>query len=326
MIEEEGVVIDNFKLVDKGALREAETRNLLASGAYPCRNINENLADLAAQIAANETGVREIKKMIAQFGLDVVQSYMLHVQDNAAESVRRVISALKGGQYDYELDNGEYIRVAVRVDKSKHTAEIDFTGTAEKNPFNYNAPLSVCHAVVLYAFRTLVGAQIPLNEGCFRPLKIIAPKGSMINAQYPSAVIAGNTEVSQLMCNALICALGAMAGSQATMNNYVWGNARLQNYETILRRDWRRWPDFDGCSAVQTHMTNTRSTDPEVLEFRFPVRLEEMSIRKGSGGGGAHSGGDGITRKMRFLEQMTVTTLCSHRRVPPVGLNGGGSG
>ena len=325
VIEEEGVVIDNFKLVDKGALREAETRNLLASGAYPCRNINENLADLAAQIAANETGVREIKKMIAQFGLDVVQSYMLHVQDNAAESVRRVISALKGGQYDYELDNGEYIRVAVRVDKSKHTAEIDFTGTAEKNPFNYNAPLSVCHAVVLYVFRTLVGAQIPLNEGCFRPLKIIAPKGSMINAQYPSAVIAGNTEVSQLMCNALICALGAMAGSQATMNNYVWGNARLQNYETICGGTGAG-PDFDGCSAVQTHMTNTRSTDPEVLEFRFPVRLEEMSIRKGSGGRGAHSGGDGITRKMRFLEQMTVTTLCSHRRVPPVGLNGGGSG
>ncbi len=325
VIEEEGVVIDNFKLVDKGTLREAETRTLLASGAYPCRNIDENLTDLAAQIAANETGVRELKKMIAQFGLDVVQSYMLHVQDNAAESVRSVISELKGGQYDYELDNGEYIRVAVRVDKFNQTAEIDFTGTAKKNPFNYNAPLAVCHAVVLYVFRALVGAQIPLNEGCFRPLKIIAPKGSMINAQYPSAVIAGNTEVSQLMCNALICALGAMAGSQATMNNYVWGNARLQNYETICGGTGAG-PDFDGCSAVQTHMTNTRSTDPEVLEFRFPVRLEEMSIRNGSGGSGAYSGGDGITRKMRFLEQMTVTTLCSHRRVPPVGLNGGRPG
>ena len=325
VIEEEGVVIDNFKLVDKGTLREAEIRTLLASGAYPCRNIDENLADLAAQIAANETGVREVKKMIAQFGLDVVQSYMLHVQDNAAESVRRVISALKDGKYDYELDNGEYIRVAVRVDKINQNAEIDFTGTAEKNPFNYNAPLAVCHAVVLYVFRALIGAQIPLNEGCFRPLKVIAPKGSMINAQYPSAVIAGNTEVSQLMCNALICALGAMAGSQATMNNYVWGNARLQNYETICGGTGAG-PDFDGCSAVQTHMTNTRSTDPEVLEFRFPVRLEEISIRKGSGGRGAYNGGDGITRKMRFLEQMTVTTLCSHRRVPPVGLNGGESG
>jgi len=325
MIEEEGVVIDNFKLVESGILREAETRALLASGTYPCRNIDENLADLAAQIAANETGVREVKKMITQFGLDVVQSYMMHVQDNAAESVRRVISALKGGQYDYELDNGEFIRVAVRVDRENQTAEIDFTGTAEKNPFNYNAPLAVCHAVVLYVFRALVGAQIPLNEGCFRPLKIIAPEGSMINAQYPSAVIAGNTEVSQLMCNALICALGAMAGSQGTMNNYVWGNSRLQNYETICGGTGAG-PDFDGCSAVQTHMTNTRSTDPEVLEFRFPVRLEELSIRKGSGGKGAHIGGDGITRRMRFLEQMTVTTLCSHRRVPPVGLNGGASG
>ncbi|MGB1642614.1 MAG: hydantoinase B/oxoprolinase family protein, partial [Paracoccaceae bacterium] len=325
VIEEEGVVIDNFKLVERGILREAETRALLASGTYPCRNIDENLADLAAQIAANETGVREVKKMITQFGLDVVQSYMMHVQDNAAESVRRVISALKGGQYDYELDNGEFIRVAVRVDRENQTAEIDFTGTAEKNPFNYNAPLAVCHAVVLYVFRALVGAQIPLNEGCFRPLKIIAPEGSMINAQYPSAVIAGNTEVSQLMCNALICALGAMAGSQGTMNNYVWGNSRLQNYETICGGTGAG-PDFDGCSAVQTHMTNTRSTDPEVLEFRFPVRLEELSIRKGSGGKGAHNGGDGITRRMRFLEQMTVTTLCSHRRVPPVGLNGGASG
>ncbi|MEM9062417.1 MAG: hydantoinase B/oxoprolinase family protein [Pseudomonadota bacterium] len=324
-IEEEGVLIDNFKMVDAGVFREAETRALLASGKYPCRNIDENMADLAAQVAANETGVREVRKMIRQFGLPVVHAYMQHVQDNAEECVRRVITALTDGSYDYELDNGEHIRVAVRVDKENRQAEIDFSGTADKNPFNYNAPLAVCHAVVLYVFRALVGNEIPLNEGCFKPLKIIAPAGSMINAQYPSAVIAGNTEVSQLMCNALIASLKVMAGSQATMNNYVWGNDRIQNYETICGGTGAG-PDFDGCSAIQTHMTNTRGTDPEMLEFRFPVRLEEWSIRRGSGGVGAHTGGDGITRKMRFLEQMTVTTLCSHRRVPPFGVDGGAPG
>ncbi|MEL7462882.1 MAG: hydantoinase B/oxoprolinase family protein [Pseudomonadota bacterium] len=323
-IEEEGVLIDNFLMVDGGEFREAETRTLLTSGKYPVRNLEENMADLAAQVAANETGAREIMKMIDQFGLDVVHAYMGHVQDNAEESVRRVIDALKDGAYDYELDNGEFIRVAVRVDHANRSAEIDFTGTAT-NEFNYNAPLAVCHAVVLYVFRTLCGAPIPLNEGCFKPLKIIAPEGSMVNAQYPSAVIAGNTEVSQLSCNALMGALGAMAGSQATMNNYVWGNDRIQNYETICGGTGAG-PGFDGCSAIQTHMTNTRGTDPEVLEHRFPVRLEEWSIRRGSGGAGATTGGDGITRKMRFFEEMTVTTLCSHRRVPPFGLNGGAPG
>ena len=324
-IEEEGVLIDNFKMIDGGTFREAETRALLASGTYPCRNIDENMADLAAQVAANETGVKEVQKMIRQFGLPTVHAYMGHVQNNAEECVRRVITALKDGAYDYELDNGEFIRVAVRVNAAARTAEIDFTGTAEKNPFNYNAPLAVCHAVVLYVFRTLVGSEIPLNEGCFKPLKIIAPEGSMINAQYPSAVIAGNTEVSQLMCNALMGALGVMAGSQSTMNNFIWGNDRLQNYETICGGTGAG-PDFDGCSAIQTHMTNTRGTDPEVLEFRFPVRLEEYSIRRGSGGAGAHRGGDGITRKMRFLEQMTVTTLGSMRRVAPFGVDGGAPG
>lgn len=314
-IEEEGVLIDNFKMVDGGRFREEETRALLASGPYPCRNINDNMADLAAQVAANETGAREVAKMIAQFGLETVHAYMGHVQDNAEECVRRVIDALKDGSYDYELDNGEFIRVAVRVDHKQRSAVIDFTGTGS-NEFNYNAPLSVCHAVVLYVFRTLVGAPIPLNEGCFKPLEIIAPEGSMMNASYPSAVIAGNTEVSQMACNALIAALGAMAGSQATMNNYVWGNERIQNYETICGGTGAG-PGFDGCSAVQTHMTNTRGTDPEVLEYRFPVRLEEWSIRRGSGGNGRWSGGDGITRKMRFFEDMTVTTLGSHRRVPP---------
>ena len=323
-IEEEGVLIDNFKMIDGGRFREAETRALLASGPYPCRNINENMADLAAQVAANETGAREVAKMIAQFGLETVHAYMGHVQDNAEECVRRVIDALKDGSFDYELDNGEFIRVAVRVDHARRAAEIDFTGTAS-NALNYNAPLAVCHAVVLYVFRTLVGAPIPLNEGCFKPLKIIAPEGSMVNAQYPSAVIAGNTEVSQLACNALMGALGAMAGSQATMNNYVWGNERIQNYETICGGTGAG-PGFDGCSAVQTHMTNTRGTDPEVLEHRFPVRLEEWSIRRGSGGAGRWHGGDGITRKMRFFEDMTVTTLGSHRRIPPFAGPGGAPG
>lgn len=323
-IEEEGVVIDNFKMIDGGDFREQATRDLLASGKYPCRNIDDNMADLAAQVAANETGAREVGKMIDQFGLEIVHAYMRHVQENAEECVRRVIDALKDGSFEYELDNGEFMRVAVRVDHGARSAEIDFTGTA-LNEFNYNAPLAVCHAVVLYVFRTLVGAPIPLNEGCFKPLKIIAPEGSMVNAQYPSAVIAGNTEVSQLACNTLMLALGAMAGSQATMNNYVWGNDRIQNYETICGGTGAG-PGFDGCSAVQTHMTNTRGTDPEVLEHRFPVRLEEWSIRRGSGGKGASTGGDGITRRMRFFEEMTVTTLCSHRRIAPFGVDGGAPG
>ena len=325
IIEEEGVVIDNFKLVENGNFREKEVRKLLSSGKYPCRNIEENLADLAAQVAANETGVREVLKMIKQFGVEVVHSYMRYVQDNAEECVRQVLTKIKGGKSKYELDNGKFICVEVRIDSKKRTAEIDFTGTAQKDPYNYNAPLAVCHAVVLYVFRSLIGAEIPLNEGCFRPLKIIAPKGSMIHAEYPSAVIAGNTEVSQLMCNALLQALGVMAGSQGTMNNFVWGNKNLQNYETICGGSGAGL-NFNGCSGVQTHMTNTRSTDPEILEFRFPVRVEEMSIRFGSGGRGKFIGGDGITRRLRFLEQMTVTTLCSHRRVPPKGLNGGLNG
>jgi len=324
-IEEEGVLIDNFKMVEGGSFREKATRELLASGPYPCRNIDSNIADLRAQVAANETGVREVKKMIRQFGLDTVHAYMGHVQDNAAESVRRVLDALQDGSYDYELDNGRFIRVAVTVDHAARQATIDFSQTADKDPYNYNAPLAVCKAVVLYVFRSLVGAPIPMNEGCFRPLKIITREGSMMHAQYPSAVIAGNTEVSQMACNALMGALGAMAGSQATMNNFVWGNDRIQNYETICGGSGAG-PDFDGCSAIQTHMTNTRGTDPEVLEFRFPVRLEDYRIRHGSGGRGRHSGGDGIIRRMRFLEEMTVTTLCSHRRVPPFGVDGGEPG
>ena len=324
-IDEEGVLIDNFKMFDKGVFREREIRKILSSGRYPCRNIEHIMADLAAQVAANNTGIVEINAMIEQFGIETVHSYMNHVQDNAEECIRNAIVNLKEGKYEYELDNGEYIRVRITIDKIKREATIDFSGTAPKNPFNYNAPMAVCHAVILYVFRTLVGNNIPLNEGCFKPLNIIIPNNSMINAKYPSAVIAGNTEVSQLTCNALFGALGVIAGSQATMNNFIWGNDKIQNYETICGGTGAG-PNFHGTSAVQTHMTNTRSTDPEILEARFPVRLEEYSIRKNSGGKGMFNGGDGVTRKLRFLEPMTVTTLCSHRKVQPFGLNGGEPG
>ena len=324
-IEEEGVLIDNFKIFDKGVFKETEIREILSSGKYPCRNIEHNMADLAAQIAANKTGINEINSMIDQFGIETVHAYMKHVQNNAEECIRNAIVKLNDGKYEYELDNGEFIKVKIKIDKIKRQALIDFTGTAKKNPLNYNAPLAVCHAVILYVFRTLVGNNIPLNEGCFKPIKIKVPNDSMINAKYPSAVIAGNTEVSQLTCNALFGALGVIAGSQATMNNFIWGNERIQNYETICGGTGAG-PNFHGTSAVQTHMTNTRSTDPEVLETRFPVRLEEFSIRKNSGGKGKYCGGDGVIRKLRFLESMTVTTLCSHRKIRPFGVNGGEPG
>ena len=324
-IDEEGVLIDNFKMFDKGVFRESEIRKILSSGRYPCRNIEHNMADLAAQVAANNTGIVEINSMIEQFGIETVHSYMNHVQDNAEECIRNAIVNLREGKYEYELDNGEFIRVKITIDKIKREATIDFTGTAPKNPFNYNAPMAVCHAVILYVFRTLVGSNIPLNEGCFKPLNIVVPNNAMINAKYPSAVIAGNTEVSQLTCNALFGALGIIAGSQATMNNFIWGNDKIQNYETICGGTGAG-PNFHGTSAVQTHMTNTRSTDPEILEARFPVRLEEFSIRKNSGGKGKYNGGNGVTRKLRFLKPMTVTTLCSHRRVKPFGVDGGEPG
>ena len=324
-IDEEGVLIDNFKLVDRGRLREAETRALLASGQYPCRNVDENMADLEAQVAANATGIREVERMIANFGLDVVQAYMRHVQANAEASVRRVIGSLRDGEYVYPLDTELEIRVKVSVDTEVGEAVIDFTGTSDQSPFNYNAPLAVCHAVVLYVFRTLVGSDIPLNEGCLKPLKIIAPKGSMINAQYPAAVIAGNTEVSQSIADCLYGALRAVAGSQGTVNNFVWGNDRFQNYETI-GGGAGAGDGFPGASAVHTHMTNTRLTDPEVLETRFPVRVERFGIRSGSGGSGRWCGGEGIVRDVRFLEPVTVTTLSSHRVTRAKGMRGGGDG
>ncbi len=324
-IDEEGVVIDNFKMVDQGRLRDTETRALLASGRYPCRNVDQNMADLRAQIASNETGVREILRMVDQFGQPVVDAYMRHVQDNAEAAVRRAIDKLTEGEFHYPMDSGAAIHVAVRVNREAHTATIDFTGTSPQSALNYNAPQAVCRAVVLYVFRTLSESDIPLNEGCLKPLTIIAPEGTMLNPRYPAAVIAGNTEVSQAATNALLGALGVLAGSQATMNNFVWGNDRLQNYETICGGTGAG-NGFDGASAVQTHMTNTRMTDPEILEWRFPVRLEAFTIRRGSGGTGRWRGGDGAVRRMRFLEAMTVTTLGSHRKVPPFGLAGGQPG
>ncbi len=324
-IEDEGVVIDNFLLVEQGVLREQPTRDLLASGKYPCRNVDQNMADLEAQIASNATGVREVGRMIETFGLETVQAYMCHVQDNAEASVRRVIEALGEGEYTYPMDIGSQIKVAIRVDRETRSAEIDFTGTSPQQDGNYNAPLAVCHAVVLYVFRTLVGASIPLNQGCLKPIKIIAPEGSMINAQYPAAVIAGNTEVSQAMCNCLYGALKVIACSQATMNNFIWGNDTYQNYETICGGTGAG-PGFNGTSTVQSHMTNTRMTDPEVLEQRFPVRVEQFAIRHGSGGEGKWTGGNGVIRRLRFLDEMTATVLCSHRQVPPYGVDGGAPG
>jgi len=260
-----------------------------------------------------------------QYGLDTVTAYMGHVQDNAEESVRRVLSQMPGGSYSYKMDHGATIEVNVTVDQQAREAVIDFTGTSPQHNGNYNAPYSICRAVVLYVFRTLVGTNIPLNEGCLHPLRIINPKGCMLNPAYPAAVIAGNTEVSQAVCNALYGALGHIAGSQATMNNFVWGNETFQNYETIAGGTGAG-PGFDGCDSVQTHMTNTRSTDPEILEKRFPVRLEEFGIAPGTGGAGEWNGGNGAIRRLRFLEPVTVTTLCSHRIVPPFGAAGGNPG
>ncbi len=324
-IDEEGILIDNFLLVDQGDLRDAAARDLLASGPYPCRNVDQNMADLAAQIAANETGATELRKITGHFGQGTVQAYMGHVQDNAEESVRRVLDVLHDCAFSYPLDGGAHIDVAITVNKADRRATIDFTGTSDQSPLNYNAPMAICRAVVLYVFRTLVGSDIPMNEGCMKPLDLIVPEGSMINPRAPAAVISGNTEVSQAICDTLYGALGVIAGSQGTMNNFVYGNDTYQNYETICGGTGAG-EGFDGTSAVHSHMTNTRMTDPEVLETRFPVRVEEFSIRAGSGGEGQTSGGNGIIRRLRFNDPMTVTVLSSHRIVPPHGAQGGGAG
>ena len=324
-IDEEGVLIENFLLVKQGQLQADKTRALLASGPYPCRNIDQNMADLSAQIAANATGAAELSKVVSQYSLDVVHAYMKHVQDNAEESVRRVIAVLKDSHFTYPLDSGAQIKVQISVNKKARSALIDFTGTSPQDPLNYNAPLAVCRAVVLYVFRTLVGSDIPMNEGCMKPIELLVSKGSMIHPAYPAAVISGNTEVSQAVADTLFGALGVLAGSQGTMNNFVYGNETYQNYETICGGTGAG-DGFNGASAVHSHMTNTRMTDPEVLENRFPVRLEEFSIRKGSGGQGAFEGGDGIVRKLRFLTEMTATVLTSHRKTAPFGAAGGAAG
>ncbi|TCM51467.1 5-oxoprolinase (ATP-hydrolysing) [Kribbella sp. VKM Ac-2568] len=321
-IEEEGVLIDNWLLVSDGELRERETVDLLSSAMYPSRNPTTNIADLRAQVAANEKGVEELLAMVDHFGLDVVSAYMEHVRRNAAEAVQRVIPTLRDGSYSYELDSGARIEVAVRVDADARTAEIDFTGTSAQQPGNGNAPSSVVMAAVLYVFRTLVDDEIPLNSGCLEPLRVIISPGSMLSPQYPSAVAAGNVEVSQAITGALYAALGVQAEGSGTMNNVTFGNDRHQYYETV-GSGAGAGPGFAGADVVQTHMTNSRLTDPEVLEWRYPVRLDSYEIREGSGGAGRWDGGDGGCRRIRFLEPMTVTTLASHRRVPPYGMAGG---
>jgi len=324
-VEEEGVLIDNFLLVEQGRFRERETIALLSSGSYPARNVQQNLADLQAQIAANEKGVQALREMVAHFGLEVVRAYMRHVQANAEESVRRVIGVLKDGSFELALDNGAKIRVRIAIGADRRSAVIDFAGTSAQLPNNFNAPAAVSMAAVLYVFRTLVNDEIPLNAGCLKPLDVRIPAGSMLNPRYPAAVVAGNVETSQCVTDALYGALGVIAASQGTMNNFTFGNERYQYYETIAGGSGAG-PDFDGTDVVQTHMTNSRLTDPEVLEWRFPVLLESFEIRDGSGGAGRHRGGHGAVRRVRFLEPMTAAILSNHRRVPPHGMAGGEPG
>jgi len=324
-IEEEGVLFDNFLLVRDGRLREAELNAQLASGPWPARNPAQTIADLRAQIAANEKGVQELQAMVAQFGRATVAAYMKHVQDNAEESVRRVITAMKDGAYTLPLDNGAQIAVKVTVDTPNRAATIDFTGTSAQLPNNFNAPKAVTMAAVLYVFRTLVDDDIPLNAGCLKPLRVIVPEGCMLNPNPPAAVVAGNVETSMCVTNALYGALGVMAASQCTMNNFTFGNQRHQYYETISGGSGAGH-GFNGTSVVQTHMTNSRLTDPEVLEFRFPVRLESYALRAGSGGAGRWKGGDGGVRRVRFLEAMTASILSNGRTVPAFGMAGGAPG
>jgi len=325
VVEEEGVLIDNFLLVENGRLREKETIALLSSGKYPARNVEQNMADLRAMIAANEKGAQELQRMVRAYGLVVVHAYMRHVQDNAEEAVRRVIEVLKEGAFSYEMDNGAVIRVRIAIDRKARGAVLDFTGTSAQLPSNFNAPPAVCMAAVLYVFRTLVEDEIPMNAGCLKPLEVIIPEGSMLRPRYPAAVVAGNVETSQCVTDALYGALGAMAASCGTMNNFTFGDDRYQYYETVAGGSGAG-EGFDGADAVQTHMTNSRLTDPEVLEWRFPVLLESFEIRRGSGGAGRWRGGDGAVRRVRFLEPMVAAILSGHRRIAPHGMAGGSPG
>ena len=324
-IEQEGVYMDNFKLVDRGRFREKELNDALVGATYPARNPVQNINDLKAQIAANEKGVQELRKMVVHFTMPVVQAYMKHVQDNAAESVRRVIDRLHDSEFTYPMDQGTVIKVKITVDKKKREATVDFTGTSPQQPTNFNAPEPVTRAAVLYVFRVMVDDEIPMNAGCLRPINIMIPEKSMLTPEYPAAVVAGNVETSQAVTNCLFGALKALSCAQGTMNNLNFGNKKYQYYETICSGS-PAGPGFDGTDAVHTHMTNTRLTDPEILEFRYPVLLEDFHIRKGSGGKGKWKAGDGILRVIRFLEKMECTLLTGHRRVPPFGLEGGESG
>lgn len=324
-LDEEGVLLDNWLLTEDGRLREDETLRLLTEAPHPSRDPRTNLADLRAQIAANQKGVDEVRRMIDDFGIDVVQAYMRHVQDNAEESVRRVIDALDDGEYGYETDSGAVIHVRVTVDRADRSATVDFTGTSPQLATNFNAPYAVVNAAVLYVFRTLVADDIPLNDGCLRPLRIVVPPGSLLAPRPPAAVVAGNVETSQAITGALYGALGVQAEGSGTMNNVTFGNDRHQYYETVASGSGAG-DGFHGASVVQTHMTNSRLTDPEVLEWRLPVLLEEFSVRHGSGGAGRWHGGDGALRRIRFLEPMTVSLLAQHRRIAPYGLAGGAPG
>ncbi|MSO70664.1 MAG: 5-oxoprolinase [Alphaproteobacteria bacterium] len=324
-VEEEGVLLDNLKLVDRGAFLESELLQVLASGPYPARNPDQNIGDLKAQIAANETGANELRRMVEEFGLDTVRAYMGHVRANAAEQVRRVLDRLEDGAFRCTMDNGATIAVSIRVDRAARRARIDFTGTSPQQPDNTNAPRAVTRAATLYVFRTLVDDDIPLNDGCLEPLDLVIPEGSMLSPVAPAAVVAGNVETSQVIVDTLMGALGAMAASQGTMNNVTFGDARHQYYET-LAGGTGAGPGFDGADAVQSHMTNSRLTDPEVLEWRFPVLLERFSIRRGSGGVGRWHGGCGVERLLVLRAPMTVAVLSNRRRVAPFGLAGGGEG
>ncbi|MEL7503646.1 MAG: hydantoinase B/oxoprolinase family protein, partial [Cyanobacteria bacterium J06554_6] len=329
-ISEEGILFDHLLLVNEGQFRDEAVRSQLTEATYPALNPDQNIADLQAQIAANAKGVQELHKLVGRYGLKTVNAYMQHVQDNAEACVRRAIQKL--GQrsqsvrsFTYPMDNGSQIQVQVALDVQTGSAKVDFTGTSPQQPNNFNAPLAVCKAAVLYVFRTLIEDDIPLNAGCLKPVTLVVPSDALLNPSPPAAVVAGNVETSQAITNALYGALGVMAASQGTMNNFTFGNARYQYYETICGGSGAG-PDFDGTDAVHTHMTNSRLTDPEVLEWRFPVLLERFEILAGSGGEGQHRGGNGVIRQLQFREPMTVSLLSGHRQIPPFGLAGGEAG
>ena len=324
-VEQEGVLLDDVLVMDEGHFCEAELRTLFASGPYPARNINQNIADLAAQIAACTRGAAGLARIAGDYGADVVSAYMEHVQANADAAARRLIARLDDGAFAYEMDDGAVVRVAIRIDRTAEAMTIDFAGTSDQRPNNFNAPVSIVRAAVLYVLRVLLDEDVPLNDGCLRGVTICVPEGSMLNPRFPAAVVAGNVETSQVVTDAVFGALGAMAASQGTMNNFTFGDATYQYYETIAGGSGAG-PTHDGTAVIQTHMTNSRLTDPEIFEARFPVLLEEFSIRAGSGGAGAHKGGDGGLRRVRFLTDMTACILANRRRVPPFGLDGGTSG